>query len=68
MDLILSEEPSTDVHVVQLEHAEVEVDPLVDDQPGKVLSMSTLPFVHYHLRLLAFQCFWGSFSYLCVHH
>ena len=46
MDLILSEEPSTDVHVVQLEPAEVEVDPLVDDQPGKVLSMSTLPFVH----------------------
>jgi hypothetical protein len=42
MDLILSEEPSTDAHVLELELAEVEVDPLVDVQPGKVFSMSTL--------------------------
>ena len=46
MDLMLSEEPSTDVHVLQLEPAEVEVDPPVDVKPGKVLSMSTLAFVH----------------------
>ena len=46
MDLILSDEPSIDAHVLQLEPAKVEVDPLVDVQPGKVLSMSTLAFVH----------------------
>ena len=39
MDLILSDEPSTDDRNVQLEPAEVEVDTLVDVQRGKVLSM-----------------------------
>jgi hypothetical protein len=48
MDFILSEKPSTNAHVIQLEPAQVEVDPLVDIQPGKVLSMSTLPFVSKH--------------------
>jgi hypothetical protein len=54
MDLILSEEPSTDAHVLELEPAEVEVDPLVDVQPGKVFSMSTLPFVSKHFQYLGF--------------
>src|SRR5450631_3621762 len=67
MDLILSEEPSTDAHVLQLEPAEVEVDPLVDVQPGKVFSMSTLPFVSKHFRYLGFQYILGLISYLCFH-
>ena len=64
MDLILSEEPSTDAHVMQLEPAEVEVDPLVKVQRGKVLSMSTLPFVSKHFRFIAFQYILGLISYL----
>ena len=67
MDLILSEEPSTDAHVLELEPAEVEVDPLVDVQPEKVFSMSTLPFVSKHFRYLCFQYILGLISYLCVH-
>jgi hypothetical protein len=55
MDLILSEEPSTDAHVLELEPAEVEVDPLVDVQPGKVFSTSTILFVSTHFEYLGFQ-------------
>jgi hypothetical protein len=39
MDLILSEEPSTDERNVQLEPAEVEVDTVVHVELGKVLHM-----------------------------
>jgi hypothetical protein len=59
MDLIVFEEPSTDAHVLELEPVEVEVDPLVDVQPGKVFSMSTLPFVSKHFRTLVFNIFWA---------
>jgi hypothetical protein len=54
MDLILSEEPSTDVCIIQLEPAEVEVDTPVDVQPEKVLSMSTFSFVSKHFRFFGF--------------
>jgi hypothetical protein len=67
MDLILFEEPSTDAYVIQLEPAEVEGDPLVDVQPGMVLSMSILPFVSKHFRFLGLQYILGLISYLCVH-
>jgi hypothetical protein len=67
MDLILSEEPSIDAHVLELDLAEVEVDPLVDVLPGKVFSMSTLPFDSKHFRYLGFQYILGLISYLCVH-
>jgi hypothetical protein len=49
MDLILSEEPSTDAHGLQVERADVDVDPHVDVQTGKVFSMSTLHFDSKHL-------------------
>jgi hypothetical protein len=65
MDLILSKEPSTDAHVHELEPAEVKVDPLVDVQPRKVFSMSTLPFVSKHFWYLDFQYILGLISYLC---
>jgi hypothetical protein len=67
VDLILSEEPSTDARVLELEPAEVEVDPLVDVQSGKVFSMSTLPFVSKHFQYLSFQYVLGLISYLCLH-
>ena len=65
MDLILSKDPSTDAHVMQLEPAKMQVDPLV--QRGKVLSMSIILFVSKHFRFLAFQHILGLISYLCVH-
>jgi hypothetical protein len=67
MDLILSEEPSTDAHGLQVEPAEVDVDSHVDVQTGKVFSMSTLHFDSKHLQYLGFQYIMGFISYLCVH-
>jgi hypothetical protein len=63
LDLILSEEPSTDAHGLQLEPADVEVDPLVDVQLEKVLSLLTLSFVFK----LVFQYIFGLFLYICFH-
>jgi hypothetical protein len=67
MDLILSEEPSTDDRNVQLEPTEVEVDTLVDVQRKKMLSMSTFHFVSKHFRFFGFQYILGLTSCFCIH-
>ena len=55
MDLILSEEPSTDERNIQLEPAEVEVDTVVHVELEKVFPMYTFPFVSKHFRFFVFQ-------------
>jgi hypothetical protein len=57
MDLILSEEPSTDDDVLQLEPAEVEVDPLIDIQPERCSLCQIFLLFPIILNTLAFNIF-----------